>query len=148
MNKQWMPITVGIMNLIGGILQVGLSVLFISVFLTAYIGSGCRIPADPGPVVVLAIHTGPLVLTGIPAIIGGIFALRRERWKLSLFGSIFAFLPLSVVFIIATDWRFVDFQALPFYVLIILLAFASPVLTVLSRRQFRKASDENNGDYK
>lgn len=146
MNKQWMPITVGILSLIGGIFQSWLSVFFISVFLSAYFGHGGHIPSDPGPIVVFAINTGPLVLTGIPAIIGGIFALRRKRWKLSFVGSILAFLPLLVVFIILTDWRFVHFQDILFYVLVILLGFALPVLAVLSRKQFTKASDKNKGN--
>ena len=149
-----MPITAGVLDLTGGVFQLGLSIFFLYIFMRAFISNGCHIPADPGPIVILTKLTGPLALTGIAAMIGGIFTLKRQIWKLSLVGSFMAFLPFSVILFVFTDFLDLHFEDFPFiwgdylslidtvimyvlFVLPMLLGIASPALTALSRKEFK-----------
>jgi hypothetical protein len=153
MSKKWMPKTAGILNIIGGVFQSILSIIFIAVFLTAYIGSGWNIPADPGPIVLLVKATGPLLITGVISIIGGISATMKKRWILSLAGSILAFFTFSIAILVITDWRFIHVEDFPMiwegrlssnlalytlYILPILLGVTSLVFITLSKKQFER----------
>jgi len=51
---------------------------------------------------VLWLITVPLAVTGVLALVGGIFALQRKRWGLALTGSIAAFFPFGILGVVAT----------------------------------------------
>lgn len=80
MEKTWKPTVAGILAIIAGALEV-----IIGIAIAAFGGIGWFF----GMVLVSAIG-GPLIVFGIIAIVGGIYALRREVWGLALAGSICA----------------------------------------------------------
>lgn len=116
-KKGWMPATAGILDIISG--SFGLFVGMILLVLGT-LGSGMLRFFEVGipeisPVVILAIFSAaavPLAITGILAIVGGIYAIRRKMWGLALAGSIAAFFP---------SW---------------ILGIAAIVLTILSKKEF------------
>jgi hypothetical protein len=110
MDNTWMPKVAGILDIVAGsfgILMSGFMVLWLVLF--TFI---TRI--DPGelsdfPLRFMAFFFIPwaifMLAAGILAIIGGIYALRRQKWGLALAGSIGAFFgssPLGVAAIIFT----------------------------------------------
>ena len=89
MKKTWMPTTAGILDIISGAF--------------ALIGSfGCVVgggivrflPEVPRfvPAVTMAMAV-PLLVVGILAIVGGIYAVKRKRWGWAITGSIVALFP-------------------------------------------------------
>jgi hypothetical protein len=96
MEKTWKPTVGGILAIIAGALQViaGLVVAIFGSIFTFWI---------MGWFGVIGV---PLIVFGIVAIIGGIYALRREVWGLALAGSICALIGpwfilgvLAIVFV-------------------------------------------------
>lgn len=114
MKKTWMPMTAGILDIICGVFAlIGGLVLVI----VGTVGSGVLmyIGADIPPLVAAALFSAiavPLIIVGILAIVGGVYALQRKKWGLALAGSIAAFFP---------SW---------------LLGIAAIVLTILSKNEF------------
>jgi hypothetical protein len=107
-KKTWMPTTAGILDIIAGCWGLLLALMFI------LIGSVTRFVPDVPPYL-FPIFTGlslPLLLVGILAIVGGIYALKRKIWGLALAGSIAAFFP---------SW---------------ILGLPAIVLTALSKKEF------------
>jgi hypothetical protein len=97
MEKTWKPTVAGILTIIAGAFQIipGIVIAAIGGFTGIFVG----IPW------LSAIGT-PLIVFGIIAIIGGIFALRREVWGLALAGAIFALIApwfilglLAIIFV-------------------------------------------------
>jgi len=82
MEKTWKPTAAGILTIIAGALQVIFGTIFaIGVgFGAAIIGMGW-----------LSAIFAPLIIFGVIAVVGGIYALRRRVWGLALAGSICAF---------------------------------------------------------
>jgi len=143
MNKKWIPITAGVLDLVGGVSQLGLSIFWIYILVDAIIRHGGHIPADPGPIVMLAIITAPFALLGIIAIIGGTFALKRKRWKLALAGSFLAFLPAVVTLICLIGWDIEVYteymvESVLWVLIPLILGITAPVLTILSKKQFER----------
>jgi hypothetical protein len=136
-----MPVTAGVIDFIGGIAQLGLFIFWFYILVDAIISYGGHIPADPGPVVFCAIITAPFALLGIIAIMGGIFTLKRKRWKLALAGSFLAFLPAVVTLICLIGWD-IEFyteyivESVLLVLIPLILGITAPVLTILSRKQF------------
>jgi hypothetical protein len=85
MERTWKPTVAGILAIIAGTLQVILGMLGATGvgFWAGFFGLGW-----------LSVIFAPLIIFGIVAIIGGIYALRREVWGLALAGSICAFIPV------------------------------------------------------
>jgi len=89
MEKTWKPLAGGILAIVGGSLNLlaGLGVLLFSPmaipFRSAFAGMG-----------VLA---ALLIGTGVVALIGGISAVNRKRWGLSLAGGICAITPIATL---------------------------------------------------
>jgi hypothetical protein len=81
MEKTWKPTVGGILAIIAGALQVitGIVIAALGGIGGAFIG-----------MVWLSAIGAPLIVLGIIAIIGGIYALKREIWGLALAGSICA----------------------------------------------------------
>lgn len=135
MSRKWIPIAAGILDLIGGTIQL---LIFVSVL--AHTVSGCvshRIYGDAvGWALILLVITVPLVVAGILAIVGGVNALKKQKLGLAYMGSVAAFLPLVLSLwaystIFDLDWKWV-LAAL----LILILGLAPIVLTAVSRKQF------------
>ena len=117
MQKTWMPTTAGILDIISGSFgALSAAVLLVlgtagSISLAFY---DMRIPRlEPAAILALFLTLAiPLIIVGILAIVGGIYALRRKNWGLALAGSIAAFFP---------SW---------------LLGIAAIILTALSKDEF------------
>lgn len=93
MEKTWKPTVGGILAIIAGVLQVIFGTVLATVvgFVGAFIGMGW-----------LSAIGAPLIVIGIVAIIGGIYALRRKVWGLALAGSICALIgPWFILGILA-----------------------------------------------
>ena len=81
MEKTWKPTTAGILSIVSGAIDVVLGIV-VAVFggiIGALFGMGW-----------LGAVGAPLIILGIVAIVGGIYALRRRVWGLALAGSICA----------------------------------------------------------
>ena len=96
MERTWKPTTAGILCIIAGAIGV-IHCIVVVVF-------GSIIGAFFGFEVVWGWSTFaiPLIISGIIAIIGGVYALRRKVWGLALAGSICALLgPGAILGILA-----------------------------------------------
>ena len=80
MEKTWKPTTAGILAIIAGALQVIFGIVVAAVgSIGWFFGMGW-----------LSAFGAPLIIVGIIAIVGGIYALKRSLWGLALAGSICA----------------------------------------------------------
>jgi hypothetical protein len=81
MEKTWKPTVGGILAIVAGALQVimGIAVAAVGGIGGAFIGMGW-----------LSAIGAPLIILGVIAIVGGIYALKRRIWGLALAGSICA----------------------------------------------------------
>jgi hypothetical protein len=108
MKKTWMPTVAGILDIVAG--GLSLSVLFLFAV---------------GPMIIMPLNEGTfslnwslflMVIPGLAiealAIVGGVFAIQRRKWRWALAGSIAAFFP---------SWP---------------LGIAAIVLTILSKNEF------------
>ena len=104
MEKTWKPTAAGILAIIAGALQVIFGMIFaIGVGIGAgIIGMGW-----------LSAIFAPLIIFGVIAVVGGIYALRRRVWGLALAGSICALLDpwfilgiLAIIFVILGKGEF------------------------------------------
>ena len=117
-GKTWKTKAAGVLAIVSGVLAVSqwVTVAVLEVLALGWLPMGTL--AGLGAVVAAAFTIA--IATGIVAIVGGVFALKRRRWRLALAGSICAI--FSVVF-------------LPILVNVP-LAIAAIVLVVLGRREF------------
>lgn len=100
MEKTWKPTTAGILSIIAGAmgLIVGTVIALLGGAFAWLLG---LVPMVPD---LLTLSFIPLIILGIVAIVGGIYALRRRVWGLALAGAICAFLippPITVLGILA-----------------------------------------------
>jgi hypothetical protein len=127
MNKPWMPVVAGILDIVSGAMGV-----VMGLFMILYLNFAGAIQAAPGAVPRFGPHLGgfpqmpaaffpgmglgigiTLAVLGVLAIVGGIFALRSKAWGLALAGSIAAVLTgrlLGVLALIFTVLGRKDFQ--------------------------------------
>jgi len=102
MEKTWKPTTAGILTIIAGALNLiaGIVVAALSGLVGWVLGS---LPMwYPGFEAIdiapnLAAIGIPLIILGIVAIIGGIYAIKRRVWGLALAGAICALFPPPVI---------------------------------------------------
>ena len=133
MNKDWMPKTAGILNILyggGGAWLGGFGAVFLSVLAGGGTG-GIMITKE---VILWAL----LIPVGGLAIVGGIYAFKRKRWWLALTGSIAAIVPAAIFayfFWPLFDPRY-PFSISSFVYLIVVPAIVAVVLIVISRKQF------------
>ena len=94
MQTSWKPTAAGVLAIIGGALNL-LVALAVSLFMPI---------AAPFRYAFLSVGAIGLLwlATGIIAIVGGVFALQRRRWGLSLAGAICALMPPSTLLGIAS----------------------------------------------
>ena len=103
MEKTWKPTTAGILCIITGALQLifGLAMATVGGIGGALIGMGW-----------LSAIGAPLIVLGIVAIVGGIYAVRRKIWGLAIAGSICALIGPwmlgipSIIFVILGKGEF------------------------------------------
>jgi hypothetical protein len=97
MERTWKPTTAGILSIIAGCIAVivGIVVALLGLFIGGLFGL-------PWP----GLFGIPSLIFGIIAIVGGIFALKRQVWGLALTGSICALIGpwailglLSIIFV-------------------------------------------------
>ena len=105
MNKSWMPTAAGVLCIISAAIRLILVLgLIIAMIVTGefliFTGLGFWFPLNV--MAVLWLITVPLAVTGVLALVGGIFALQRKRWGLALTGSIAAFFPFGILGVVAT----------------------------------------------
>ena len=85
MERTWKPMVGGILSIIAGVIQLLLGIGF-----AVGIGLAGSLPIPGFPTGALAAFAIPIIILGIVALIGGIFALKRKKWGLALAGSICA----------------------------------------------------------
>ncbi|PPD58443.1 hypothetical protein [Dehalogenimonas etheniformans] len=107
--KTWKPVAAGILNILSAVLWIG-SVLFIAL-LTLGLSVGFGSPIRGWGLVRVWTTFGVLMIPPAISVIGGIFSLRRRRWRLALAGAI---------------------CAMPVF-----LGFASAILLILSKDEFQ-----------
>ena len=97
MQKTWMPMVAGILDIVAGSLDVILAIALI------FVGVLMRFVPDVPPFLwpLFMGLAGPFAIVGILAFVGGIYALQRKIWGLALAGSIAAFFTPSWVLGIA-----------------------------------------------
>lgn len=98
MEKTWKPLAAGVLAIVGGSFNI-LVALSLAMFMPIA-------ASFPGAFSTLGFIGALFLGTGVVALIGGISAIRRKRWGLSLAGAICAIAPpsfllgiLSTVFI-------------------------------------------------
>jgi hypothetical protein len=110
--KTWKPTVAGILDIVGGALSIlGASAVFLGILFFIPISRS----AGPGPVpemgcwmipgileAILLIAAVYFIVVGVLPIIGGVYALRRKKWRLALAGSIAAIFGSCVLGILAT----------------------------------------------
>lgn len=82
-NKTWKPTTAGILSIIAGAMQTigGIVVAVVG-------GTIAGLPTVPIMPRIFGIIAIPIIILGILAIVGGIYALKRKVWGLALAGCI------------------------------------------------------------
>jgi hypothetical protein len=86
MEKTWKPTTAGILSIIAGALGLigGIIVLVLGGTI-AGVGLSAAVPRW---IMIFGAIAIPIIILGIVAIVGGIYALKRRIWGLALAGSI------------------------------------------------------------
>ena len=103
MEKTWKPTTAGILAIVAGVFQVilGTVIAVIGGIGGAFFGMGW-----------MSAIGAPLIVLGIVAIVGGIYAVRRKIWGLAIAGSICALIGPwmfgipSIIFVILGKGEF------------------------------------------
>jgi len=132
LNKTWLPIAAGILDILGGIYGIFIGSFFTIMFVS-------RIYWIPVFDVQDWIVVGSAIFalaTGVIAVLGAICAFRRKRWGLALMGAVAVFFSLAIATVLSTPlfFRFIH----PEWALFALLGIAAIVLTALSKKEFKK----------
>ena len=123
----------GVLSIVGGALGLLGALMYLFVWSLFWGGDyGGEIGGEQEAFRALAVHTAPSILC-IPAIAGGILALRRTRFRLALAGAICGI--FGSPFLI-----FTSLFANPFLILTSLAAIAATALIATSRDEFKHAS--------
>ena len=92
MERTWKPTTAGILSIIGGIAGIVIGAV-------ATLGIS-MVSMVIGFEWLAGIGVG-LIIMGVIALIGGIYALKRKKWGMALAGAIFALFPIVPLGILA-----------------------------------------------
>lgn len=149
MEKTWKPTVAGIADIIVGCLSlteaIGLFLIGVACDLIAGMFGGGPYFDALGSVSVISL---PLLVLGILAVRGGIYALKRKRWRFALVGSVAAF--LHFIMLLISGRLLTGFITVPIVFLItglgflvsvvflfdLLLGIAAIIFTVLSKSEF------------
>jgi len=132
LNRKWMPVTAGILDVICGISGILAGLFFLAIGATLGSGSNSYPPYQ--------LEAGLMITSGIIALAGGVFSFLRKRWALTFTGAIAALLA-SVPWV-AIPW--VDFKmehlsnSIMLFNLTVIPGIVAIILTVLSRKQFER----------
>ncbi|UCG55241.1 MAG: hypothetical protein JSV32_03230 [Dehalococcoidia bacterium] len=106
-SKTWMPVTAGILSIVAGAMGL-IAIVFLITFGATFGAEIAReVLKSVGfwqsgvPLTIIGVIVIPLIIINAIAIIGGIYALQRRGWGLSLAGAICAILPAQILGIIA-----------------------------------------------
>jgi peptidoglycan/LPS O-acetylase OafA/YrhL len=128
MNKTWKLIVAGILDIIGGASSfAGGFYIAIAIVPHPDLGTDLRWIFSSGVAL--------LVIAGVLAVIGGLHAFQRKRWRLALIGAISAFLsimPLALVY---------SYVNHPSWALAMIPGIIAILLTVLSKKEFRESTE-------
>ena len=120
-----MPIAAGVLDIVSGALQ-----LWVALYaLRHFVLKGWGIAGLNLLTLIIAL---PCFLTGVVAILGGLYAIRSNKGNIAYLGAIAAFVPLTIpsLFLYGLEgnltWWF-----------IMLIGIAAIVLTVLSKKEFK-----------
>jgi uncharacterized membrane protein HdeD (DUF308 family) len=115
MEKTWMPRVGGILVIIGGAINIILGIVGFFFAIERGLIDPAYLNQDDGTIIFFTIFISFMVIAGIVAIIGGIFALRRKVWGLVLAGAIVSCINYSsilgipaLVFIILSRKQFLS----------------------------------------
>jgi hypothetical protein len=102
-----MPVTAGILSIVAGVMGL-IAIVFLITFGAIFGAEIAReVLKSVGfwqsgvPLTIIGAIAVPLIIINAIAILGGIYALQRRGWGLSLAGAICAILPAQVLGIIA-----------------------------------------------
>lgn len=141
MDKTWKPITAGAIDIISSILGcLGIMLMIVLTF-----------PLSRGSIGTLILFYCFLFIIPLPAVClsfaGGVYAIRRKRWRLALAGAASAFLSLAVTCFSVTFVNPDTLLGSPLEVArnLIILTFTIPmlvgwvpiILTTLSKKEFK-----------
>ncbi len=136
-NRKWMPIVAGILDLISGAFQLLVFVSILGIALIAFgFGEGLFGASVPPEVAIFFLPPG---ITGILAIVGGVYTLKRKKMGLAYMGAIAAFFPIVPIVV---RWALVpilggvDPRWTLIALFLALLGIPPIVLTSLSKKEF------------
>jgi hypothetical protein len=125
MNRKWMPIAAGILDICGGVIQLVLAIFLIvarrisDVYTLGYTDT--------------FLITALFFLSALLSFIGSVYCIRRTKWPLALIGSIAAsaFLPIVTV-------NFTEYNTFGVGGLIYMFpGIAAIALIILSKKEFK-----------
>jgi hypothetical protein len=129
MNKKWMPITAGILEILAGFW------ILISTFYLVGFAETPLEALEPHEFLLISI----LIILGVLPLIGGVFALIHRKWRLALAGAA-AVIPLPfITFSVLAAVAEYDYNIpVPYTIsLEVLLSISPIVLLLLSKREFK-----------
>lgn len=115
MNRKWLPIAAGTLNILSGVSGAYYCITFVL--------------SHKSWVVIVIL---PLAATAIYAIRGGVYALKRREWRRALIGSISAVFTLLIL-----GWVYYIETREMIYWILTLVGITAVVLTVISRKDFK-----------
>ena len=99
-EKTWMPLTAGILIIVSAAIKL-LTALGVIIGLAFYTTTSSHFSVGISETGILLAIMIPFLVLGIVALIGGIYTLRRKVWGMALAGAIAAFLPTSILGVLA-----------------------------------------------
>ena len=144
-QKTWKPITSGILDIIIGCqcLAGGLGLFIIGIACSSFARDYGAYSYSSSALIFMSTIALPLLIVGVLAIRGGIYALKRQKWGVALAGPIAAILTLFILWIATIAAPMLDFRILVrlvapplFYLLLLLSGIAAIVFTALSKNEF------------
>ena len=131
MNKTWMPIAAGILDIISGLFL--LTSITYAIIRTVFNGT----PAGSQSYFLTFLHVIiPIIVAlasvGIIAIVGGVYLMKKEKWGLVYLGALAAFVSVTMPVL----FLFVGYH--PAWALILLIGIAALVLSLRAEKEFKK----------
>lgn len=93
--KTALPVVAGILTLVSGVGR--LLLVFVVLIIGLIYAAAPRVPGRVHPVFIFAFIGLFMLVTGVLAVVGAVYNLRRKNWGLSLAGAIASLLPFSLL---------------------------------------------------